>query len=689
MRVTAVGFAPLEVRGDTVPDGLLRLTVRPFDLEAAVVTGQLGRRTREEVVQPVLVIDRQSIERIGAVTLRDVLLTQSNLQLGQDAQIGTQVRMLGLSGQHVQVLVDGLPVLGRLDGNIDFDQLPLDAVERIEIVEGPMSVEYGSQAIAGTIHLITRRGARGGWVDEEPGVRASVRGVAESVGRYQGTGSFQVGAVGGGRLDGRVSRLYFGGFNPPDRAGRNLLWKPKEQYAASLGWGREWKGLYWTVSGEATRELLWNDGPVEYVSQTVPTSDSILQVYRVPFAQDAEFVTRREVARADVNGTLGDGWQLEGFAAYNRYRRDRRTWSRNLVDWSEVPATDPELNDTSIFRNLHSRATLTRTWDSQLVGSVGYDVVHESAESDRMGDAYRSVQNLAVFGSVEWQPRPVWRIRPGLRVLHNTAFGTPVIPSLHVKWARGPHAVRASYARGFRAPELKELYFYFVDVNHNVQGSADLDAEVSNSYQLGYTLRKLTDRALWQPTVKLFYNEVERMIDLGLMNAETQFYQYVNLGRVTTAGASLGIERAGDALSWRVQGTGVQRAVTWQEGGDAPERNLTLQATAAVDWRLPHQTSVALQANYAHNETILQADGAGGWAQSQLSPLTLVGAFLTKQWFQNRLHLSAGVDNLLGATTRTISGERVTTGGIHMPTSGAQPAGMGRNLRFTLLYTLS
>ena len=229
-KITAIGFEPLEFRhagdGDLALK-VLRLQAKPYALQAAVVTGQIGQTTAHQAVQPVVVIDRRSIERIGAVTLRDILLTQSNLQLGQDAQIGTQVKLLGLSGQHIQVLIDGLPVIGRLDGSIDFDQLPLDQVERIEIVEGPMGVEYGSEAIAGTIHLITRRGLAKEAAGAPDGVRAGARGVVESVGRYQGSGYFEVGGVAGGRLDGRLSRLYFDGYNPPERSSRLLLWKPK------------------------------------------------------------------------------------------------------------------------------------------------------------------------------------------------------------------------------------------------------------------------------------------------------------------------------------------------------------------------------------------------------------------------------------------------------------------------------
>ncbi|MDZ7846145.1 MAG: TonB-dependent receptor plug domain-containing protein [Owenweeksia sp.] len=63
----------------------------------------------------------------------------------------------GLSGAKIKILVDGVPVIGRLDGNIDISQINLSNIERVEIVEGPMSVQDGTDAVAGTINLITKK----------------------------------------------------------------------------------------------------------------------------------------------------------------------------------------------------------------------------------------------------------------------------------------------------------------------------------------------------------------------------------------------------------------------------------------------------------------------------------------------------------------------------------------------------
>ncbi|RMG59670.1 MAG: TonB-dependent receptor, partial [Bacteroidetes bacterium] len=114
-----------------------------LNMEAVVITGQHGAVRASRAAHRVRIIDRQRIEAQGAVTLAEVLGQELNLRINQDPALGAQVQMQGISGENVKILLDGMPVPGRLGGGLDLSQLPLQDIERIEIVEGPMSVEYG------------------------------------------------------------------------------------------------------------------------------------------------------------------------------------------------------------------------------------------------------------------------------------------------------------------------------------------------------------------------------------------------------------------------------------------------------------------------------------------------------------------------------------------------------------------
>lgn len=86
---------------------------------------------------------------------------------------------------------------------------------------------------------------------------------------------------------------------------------------------------------------------------------------------------------------------------------------------------------------------------------------------------------------MEISPTIKWQIKPGIRYSDNTSYKTIPLPSLNIKWAAQKSLTfRTSYARGYRAPDLKELYLFFVDVNHNITGNPNLNPEQSHNFQL-------------------------------------------------------------------------------------------------------------------------------------------------------------------------------------------------------------
>ena len=131
-------------------------------LETFVITAQYEETSKEKAVNKIKVINREKIDALAAVNLGDVLKNELNIRLSQDNVLGTFMSLQGISGQNVKILVDGIPVIGRLNGSIDVSQINLNDIERIEIVEGPLSVNYGTDALAGTINLITKKKSNNG-----------------------------------------------------------------------------------------------------------------------------------------------------------------------------------------------------------------------------------------------------------------------------------------------------------------------------------------------------------------------------------------------------------------------------------------------------------------------------------------------------------------------------------------------
>ena len=87
-----------------------------IELETFVVTAQYEKTTKEKAVNKIKVIEREKIEAIGAVNLRDVLSNENNIRISQDNVLGSFMSLQGISGQNVKILIDGVPIIGRLNG---------------------------------------------------------------------------------------------------------------------------------------------------------------------------------------------------------------------------------------------------------------------------------------------------------------------------------------------------------------------------------------------------------------------------------------------------------------------------------------------------------------------------------------------------------------------------------------------
>ena len=131
-------------------------TLWELDFDNIVVTAQYAPTDVKNAVHEVKVIKAQTIQEQGFNNLAEVLTQQLNLRVNADLALGNGLQIQGIGGENVQVMIDGVPVIGRLNGNIDLSQINLNDVERIEIIEGAMSAQYGSNAAGGVIKIITK-----------------------------------------------------------------------------------------------------------------------------------------------------------------------------------------------------------------------------------------------------------------------------------------------------------------------------------------------------------------------------------------------------------------------------------------------------------------------------------------------------------------------------------------------------
>ena len=163
MVVSYVGFKPKEITvevNEKTPQLLvnLKLTEKLMDLDAVVVTGTktFKRKTSSPVI--VNILGSQELSNVQACNLSEGLKFQPGLRVEVNCQTCnyTQLRMNGLAGGYSQILVNGRPIFSPLTGLYGMEQLPVNMIDRIEVVRGGGSSLYGSNAIGGTVNLITK-----------------------------------------------------------------------------------------------------------------------------------------------------------------------------------------------------------------------------------------------------------------------------------------------------------------------------------------------------------------------------------------------------------------------------------------------------------------------------------------------------------------------------------------------------
>jgi len=670
-KVRAYGY---EVYEDSIRKGQpKRCPLRPLigAMDEVVVTGQISLTTTENAVQKIRVIDRKTIESKGAVNLRDVLQNELNIRLSQDQVLGSGMTMQGVSGENVKILIDGVPVIGRMNGDIDLSQINLANIERIEIVEGPLSVAYGSNALAGTINLISKKSLKNGQ-------EAQVNSYYETVGNYN--------------LDGRATwnqkkhkisvfggRNYFDGWSSTDPwlefpkekladSGRFQSWKPKEQFNAGINYTFQLKRTTISPFADAFWEKITNRG--------LPRPPFYLSAF------DDKYYTRRFNQGIQFQSFLTEKYKIQGVVAHNFYERVKNTYLKNLTDLSEVVTPLPDDQDTSTFRTLMSRATFARSSsESRINYELGYDVNHETATGRRIENGKKAIGDYALFASADWRLTKVFLVKPALRTAYNSVYGASVIPSLNVKWNPRKAVWRGSYANGYRAPSMKELYMNFVDINHNIIGNTNLTPEKSHHFQAWMNAKKKFEKSELDFEVNGFYQNVRDKISLS-QNLTGTNYSYFNLDRFESAGArgQLGFTVKTVQLKAGVAYTGTRTNYSGGKMVFSPEVN----ASATFNWEKPQIVFFAYYKYTGRLINYLQQED-GSLQQFFFDDYNMLDFNMTREFLKKRISLAVGAKNLLNVTTVNSS----MSTGAHSGGGGSTPIGWGRSYYIKLQIKLS
>ena len=642
-------------------------------LKEVVVTGQYKPQSLKKSVYQVRVISSQTIELSGATNVQQVLNKQLGFRFSNDKTLGiSDVKLNGMGGNNIKILLDGVPMADRFDERVSLSQIDINNIERIEIVEGPMSVAFGSDAMAGVVNIITKKTKIDAF-----SINASAQ--EETAGNeyypfsYKGSHNQNVNlnyaknnwlvAVGGthNEFDG------FGG----DSYGRGKSWKPKEQWFsnARVGYVSDHLHIYYRIDG---------------VKEDIVARNSInLSNYKVV---DQAYITHRYIHQVQSEYHINNKAQLSSFIAYTDYKRQTETERRNFENNTIEPNQAGE-DDISRLNSFNFKTTLQYQLSDKISFQPGIDINHEKADGARILSA-PEINDYAFFISSEIKLNTRINIRPGLRFSRNSKYDAPfVIPSLNTKFVLNSELdLRLAYGTGFRAPTLRELYLDFFDANHNLIGNKNLKAEYSNSVtgSLSFTPKALKNIG-FSSTLSGYFSAYRNQIQLLESITNNTEYTYYNTDKSKTIGGSIE-----NNMTWKNLDLNVGFSYSGFSSSQFDDKNYIKESSKDMLWtpeinvngtyRIEKiKTSLALFYKYIGTKPAFSfgsIDNKDAILLTSTSSYQLADFTVTKD-VNKMINASLGVKNIFDVSD--IKNSTVVTSNSEHSTSGPASIGYGRS----------
>ncbi|MCL5246409.1 TonB-dependent receptor [Cellulophaga sp. 20_2_10] len=674
-------------------------------LEEVVVTGQYNPQSIKKSVHNVIVINREQIENQAANNLADVLNFNLNLTVVPNGQTGkSTISFFGLDAQYFNILVDNIPLVSDsgLGNNIDLTQINLDDVERIEIVEGAMGVEYGANAVSGVINIITKKSSDSDW-----SVQAILQEetISDEYAWFNKGKHIQGLNIGHNINDNwytrvGVNRNQFSGFYN-GKQGENYYkndglrgfdWLPKTQINtnALLNYTKNNFTLFYKF--DCLNEV------VNYYDAAVRANIDTQSQTSNPSATDRIFTTNRFVNNLSINGSLNSGANYKASVSYQEQKRRLNEFNNFIITDQRSNETDEVYQSSSVFFSKGSINNLIKSdfYNFQLGYEArfikGFDT--QASGDVTAQDKEQSQSNYALFGSSEVTISDKIILRPGLRYEYNSTFNSKLLGSLSARYLmKNGFELRANLGNSYRTPNFEELYYYLVDSNHDVRGNEKLKPESGFTSFLNLKKRSWIKDVSLLNTIKVTYIDVKDKIDLAIVNQTPLQYQYINVNEYKLWGVTSENSLKTDNWTFNIGATlqGISQVAN-DEVNSEDKFLYSFQLNTSSTYQIKKwNTAVTLllkhtgeQQNYSATGT--DASGNPTFSKTTTGAYNWLDASLKKSFLDKSFQVTLGARNLLDVTTVDVI--RPTSGGVHSSSGNGILLGYGRSYYLKLLYNL-
>lgn len=547
-------------------------------LAPVVVTATTTARDALDAPASVSVTDGEALRRRPVNDLADAVRDSVGLDLADLGGGRRGISIRGMNPDHTLLLIDGQRINSSASAiaHSDFELgwMPTAAIERVEVVRGPMSSLYGSEALGGVLNVITRAATE----------------------RWQGSVNAHLLRTGHG-LDGdrRKAGFYFGGPLLPGRLGLNLWGEFRQRDALRSAGERALTMLDEQRARTAQLGLNWTPDARQRIDLSMSAGKEDQQGLRSsrasPFYRIDNEVQRRRFALSHAGSW---DWGSTRLRLY-RSTLERKVWRSDGAD----TAGPNRFVDTVLDAGAGFAAGAAHRL------SVGFEARRESLEDPGVNRAGKeALTHYALFAQDEILLGERWELVLGSRFDRHEDFGWEASPRAYLLFHPGPGlAFKAGVGRGFKAPTLKQRSREFesraaMGGRGIVRGNPDLRPETNRALELGASF----EQAQWSASATLFRNDVRRLIETVRQPSCSEIgricLEYVNVARVQLQGLELTLG-ANLSARWRLDANYTYLDARRRPGAGRLADRSRHRAHLALAWTPQAQLSTRVHAEYS------------------------------------------------------------------------------------------
>lgn len=527
-----------------------------FELDKIIVSATKMEQYQAEIGSSTTVVTAKEIQKKGEISVLEVLRDIPAVTVVQTGGFGglTSIYLRGSKPGHTLVLIDGIEVNDPMstDRSFNFANLTTDNIERIEVVRGPQSTLYGSDAIGGVINIITKKG--------------------------RGKPKFEIISMGGSHNTFRQGVDLSGSTEKADYS-ISLSRLDSDGISKAVG-GLEKDGYENTTLSSRLGYKLFDNGELNLLLRYTNASTDIDDgSYDDDPNHTAE--SKSLASKLEFNQAINSWWEHKLAFSYNDNRRKYR---------DDPDSVDPADNTHNWYKGNSEKFEWQHNFSPVAWDTLTFGLEYEEERGYSDGRATwnrfdrKTVENRACYLQNQLKLWENLFITPGLRLDNHQLFGRETTYKISTAYLIKPIGTRlkANWGTGFKAPSLFQLYSSY--------GSPNLKPDKSKGYDLGFEQNLFGDKASFGLTY--FHNDFKNMVE---WNSAT--WKYKNIGRAEIKGFEI------EAKFLPIQNLAIATNFTYTNSKDKETglqllRRTKRQTNLDLNWRFLEKGNLNLGMTY-------------------------------------------------------------------------------------------